>query len=350
MLLSRVRVLVVLAGLLACAPLHAAPVTRKSDAGPNLERYLPADTDFVIAINVKQVVGTPLFVKDFKKKVVELLGNEAVKPFLKGAGVNVFTDVDHVVVALGQSCYQSTEEYGRGNGPLFFFLGRFDPAALHKKMADLAKEMPKVVAPVEVGKAKLYEISLSPREKLYAGVVNRSALVVAMNKPLVVAALGRADGTKKTAFKYKELPAALKAFKPDLALQAVGLQEMITSTTYSSFQAGGGKTEFKRTYHTLGESGIRRFTVRVAGKDDARVTVEMHALEKGDVDAFYKKATDGLDSMKAELQRALMRRPQMAPLVKAFENVKVKKAGRTITFEGLADAAAVQAFVQEIAH
>src|SRR2546430_2388960 len=99
------RLLPSLAVLIFALPLLSAPAPVKHEAVPPLERYLLDDTDCVAVVNVKQIVAAPMFAKQFKKKLETWLVSEAVAPYLKGTGVDLFADVDRIVMVLGRSCH-----------------------------------------------------------------------------------------------------------------------------------------------------------------------------------------------------------------------------------------------------
>src|SRR6516165_3226908 len=124
-------------------PADAAPVRSGPSGLGQLEKYLPDDADGVMVVNLKPILASPFFTKNYKTKVETLLKHDAVQPWLKDAGFDPLKDIEHLVVALGASCHSDSP--GREDGPVFLALGKFDTAKMHDKLASLAKEMPKVL-------------------------------------------------------------------------------------------------------------------------------------------------------------------------------------------------------------
>jgi hypothetical protein len=309
--------------VLAVAPtLVAAPVPLKPPADAPLERYLLDDADCVTVVNVKQVVAAPLFARHFKKKLATWLASEPLAPFLKGTGLDPFKDIDRVVLVLGRSCH--SDKAGASGGPVLLVQGRFDPALLHRKMAQLARDMPKAVALQEVGRNKFYKYGAGSGEN-FAAVLDRSTLMLAGRKEHIVAALLKAAGKKRTAFVHKGVPALIKALKPDLAVQAFGLETMVTNTSHTFSKGNGGDTIESVKHHTLGDSGFRSFSVRIAVKGDARVRVELAGKNKTDFERTCKQVTEGFDLVKQLVKQQVLQKPEQAPLSRAIDSVKVKK-------------------------
>jgi hypothetical protein len=327
------RLLLVLVVLTFTGPLWSAPAPVKTYAVPPLERYLLDDTDCVAIVNVKQIVASPMFAKHFKKKLETLLASAPFAPFLKGTGVDLLTDVDRIVLVLGKSCH--SEKPGTEEGPVLLVQGRFNPAVLHQKMTQLAKDMPKVVT-LPDDKTKVYMLQLGSGEKTFAAILDRSTVMIAGRKEHVLTALAKAAGTKRTTFANKAVPVALKTLKPDLAVQAFGLEETIVNSTH---------TPNGRKQHTMGESGFRGFTVRVAVKDDIRATVELSGKNKDAFEKSAKQITEGFDFIKPLLKQQIAAKQELAPLGRALDGLKITKANDSLHFEGVLDAAGLQALI-----
>src|SRR5262249_26961726 len=142
------------AALLApAAPAAAAPAP---PSRPDLSRFLLDDTDFVLVVNVKQILASPLFTKHYQKQAQEFLKNDVVKPWLEGTDFDPLRDVERLTVVLGPSCFP-TDQAGEG-GPVVFVQGRFDPDKLRAKAEKMAESMPALLKAHAVGDAKVFEL------------------------------------------------------------------------------------------------------------------------------------------------------------------------------------------------
>jgi hypothetical protein len=143
--ITRVRVALAalaLLGFTLAAP--SAPVPRPGGPSvPRLEKYLLDDADFVLLVNVKQVLSSPMYKKSFEKPVEEFLKQPAAQAILKDAGFDPLKDIGWVAIYAGRSCHpRDGMPPGFNSGPVFALHGKFDGAKLHAKMAQLAKENP----------------------------------------------------------------------------------------------------------------------------------------------------------------------------------------------------------------
>src|SRR4051812_38681330 len=98
------RLLAPLALLFGALVVSAAPSPADSDPEPGagplpaLDRFLPDDAHFVLSIDVKGILASPLFTKQLDKDAKTLLAIPAVDKVLKSAGLNPLKDIDRIVV------------------------------------------------------------------------------------------------------------------------------------------------------------------------------------------------------------------------------------------------------------
>jgi hypothetical protein len=330
---SLAAVLLVAVGPAAAAP---APAPR-----PDLTRFLLDDTDFVLVVNVKQILASPAFTRNFQKQVQDLLQSDAVKPWLEGTGFDPLKDVERLVVVMGRSCHPS--ENNDESGPLLFVQGRFDPDKLHAKMVKLAASMPGSLQAHTIDGLKAYQLK-TPGPAGIGCLLDRHTLLVGPpRKDLIGDAVARYTGKKKVELKYKALKPLLDKMSPDASVSFVGLGEMITGTS-TMVRNDGMKTTRTVTHHTLGEQGIAGIqgAVTVGAEAKGRVTLTAKSEEQGK--KLAKEMTDGLGMARAELQRLVEKQPMYAAVLSVLQSVRITNKGRTITLEGQADAEAVKAF------
>jgi hypothetical protein len=345
-LLRRPTWLSALALLALACPTGAAPV-RPGTPGvlPTLQKYLPDDADGVLLVNVKQIVASPLYTRNFKKKFDTLLAKDEVKPYLKDLGFDPLKDVEHLAIILARSCH--AEKPGSGDGPIFLAFGKFDSAKLKKKMGALAAKHPKVVQAHSAGGSKFYELRglLGGSGAAYAAQLDRGTLILAGRKGHVTDALAKASGKKKTKLKYPALTAALKKWKDKTSVQGVALESMVTHGGYSATKGAGGGVEYRVILHTLGESGFKGARLNVDVKDVAKGSATLTAKDKGKLKTLLKKLVDGKEQAVVSGRRAAERERGLAPLIDFLANVKVKSTADSIVMEGKASATVFQAFL-----
>src|SRR5215469_136225 len=153
--LNHSRTWLLAVALLASAlPAAAAPAPA---ARPDLSRFLIDDTDFVLVVNVKQILASPAFTRNYQKDVEGLLQSDIVKPWLEGTGFDPLKDVERLIVVMGRSCHPT--ENDTAHGPLLFLQGRFDPDKLRAKADKLAESMPGLLKSHTLDGVKVYELA-----------------------------------------------------------------------------------------------------------------------------------------------------------------------------------------------
>src|SRR5262249_38311994 len=153
--------------------------------------------DFVVQINVEQLLASPLYKQNYQKQAEELLKMEAVQAVLKDTGLDPLKDLKRVTLVTGRSCPPDVEKTGKMGMPVVILEGHFDKAKLQAKAEQLAKDG-KALKIHAVGDDKVYEVlNLPGNEKGFVALVGEDTLVASGLKEQVVTALEKAAGKKK---------------------------------------------------------------------------------------------------------------------------------------------------------
>jgi hypothetical protein len=336
----RTLTLLAVLALPLAAPAAPAPDTdpEPTSAAPALDRFLPDDSHFVLSIDVKAAVSSPLLSKHLKKDAQTLLATPAVAQVLKDAGVDPLKDVDRLVMSMGNSCFPASRS---DQGPVLLAVGRFNENKLRAVLADKGKT-------VEVGKAKVYEVQALGPGKGYVAVLGRNAVLLAPNQALIAEALDKAANKRKTRLTSKELAAALKNFKKDHAVQMVGLEEMVVGSMVSSTSDGTGKTVTTVKHTRLGEGGFKRIDLAVAVKDGLKGTLTLGVKDRmalAKMEALVKATHQQMVEAATKVAQA---EPKFAPAAAAVRKVKLSTKGDGITIAAEADAEAVKSLLLAI--
>jgi hypothetical protein len=325
----------------------AAPAPKTGPA-LQIDKYLPDDVDGVLVINVKQIMSSPGYKKNFHKQLADLVARAEVQEYLKDIGFDPLKDIEQVVLCLSKSCFR-TEGRNRdeGEGPFILFRGKFDSQKLKTKMEAIAKNHADKVSSIDApGGQKIYRID--PHGGPFAAQLDAHTVVIAGVKAHVLDALQKAGGKKTTKFIHKEMPARLKKLDTDTAVQGFALEQMVMTTRYEPVDDGKGKRRMTEKHVTLSDKGFSGAVLRVTVKDDARGSVIWNIKDKTKAKALTQEFNRGLDEIRKEGRRAAERRPQMMPLVRFFDGASIKSTDQTMTMEGKADVDMIQALFQEL--
>jgi hypothetical protein len=190
---------------------------RVSVHAADIDPYLPNDTEAVVTINVRQILDAPFLKKEAPGALEKALEeNGVVLTHLKELDLDPSKDIDSIVLANSR---------GDPDRSLLVVHGRFEVAKFEAKAEELAKAQPKLWSLTNVpdgagGQYKVFKSakgldfsSVRPGLKnkpAYVALLDKRVLVAAQEKDLVIDALDKAKGRKKTALESKELARLLE--------------------------------------------------------------------------------------------------------------------------------------------
>jgi hypothetical protein len=331
--------------LLALAvPALAAPAPAPT---PQVEKYLLDDAEFVLTVNVKQIVASPAFTKQVQKQVEAILKMDAVQPWLKEAGFDPLKDVERLTVATGSSCWAEDPTKGAaGGGPYVIVEGKFDVAKLQATAEKAAKDFPNFFKLGTIGDAKVLEVGPA-REKMTVAVLNDNTVVMAPFKEQIAAALDKAAGKKKTQLKNASLQKLMAKWDAKQAVNVAAIGEMVT-TRYNSTTINNGVQTTKTVQHTFAEEGVQSLLGGLTVGDDIKGSVTITTTEDDKGKNFAANFQKGLAQGIEETTREAARNKEMAPLVEMLKSIKVTVKDRTITIEGHGGAETVEALIKSL--
>ena len=183
-------------GVALTAALLSAPV-RAAD----IDKYLPDGTVFVLSLNVKNLLDSPLLRGD--EKAFKTAMGEASKA-LENFGVDPGKDLNRVVLAAGE---------GGPNNAVMLIEGTFNTAKLQTQLANLAKEKTGNVEPAEDAPAGVYQVKIPAQARRNPGmpsrvlftVLDRNVLAVAADQAALSDVLAKKKGDKKAEVKQEML-------------------------------------------------------------------------------------------------------------------------------------------------
>jgi hypothetical protein len=208
------------AGLLAAAaPLHAAQI----------DPYLPNDAQWMLNVNVRQLLDSPIIKKYALPTLQEKLKeSKDAQDTLTSLGFDPLQDINSVTVA-GPGVESD-------NQPKFLAIihGKFDVTKFQAKAQEAAKDKDRLRI-VQEGGYTLYQVPLPGGPQggaqgsriLYAAIIDESTLVFALDKDRVIDALDKKAG-KKQANLAAEFSALLQNEDPTQSISFVILGNVLT--------------------------------------------------------------------------------------------------------------------------
>jgi len=306
-------------GLALAATLLAAPA-RAGDIDP----YLPADTEAVVTINVRQILGSQLVKKAGLDQLRDLIkAQEEVDGVLKELGFDPFKDIDTLTVA--------SPAGGEQDKGLIIIRGRFNVnkfKARAEKAAKDNKDEFKIhkVKDGQGGEITAYEFSVpNPQggmsQTFFAGFGNRATLLAAPSKDYLIDALKVKDATKA---KLKN-----KSFQELLSKQD-------TQQSFSIAMVGEALT--KSPLAELPIKDILTKITAVAGgvtlSDGIKMEFVIATKEAADARMIKDKLSEGLTTALAFIALAATQQKELAPLLEIVKSIQPTSNNTSVTLKG----------------
>jgi len=323
-MLSRSRLGPRSAVLALVAVLAAAPA-RAADA--ELDRFLPADTEIFVRINIRQLLDSKLVkdhldqVRDYLKQVDEL--NTA----LKDLDFDPFKDIDSITTAAPNS-----NEQDRG---LIIVRGKFKLERFKAKGEDLAKNMADVVKLHKVGdgaggQVNLYEVHIPGQDQvLFVALPNETTLVASAGKDYVADAIKRSSAKDPVALKNKDFQTLLEKLNPKHTLAMAGLGEALAS---------GGDDLAKDILAKLDAVGGG-----ITVEDDIKIELVATAKTPQNAKELKETVNDGVTKGLLIVGLLAMQEPKLNPVLDVLKSVRCTAKEKTLTLKAEVSAEVVDA-------
>jgi len=155
-------------------------------------KYVPADAEAVVHVNVKQILGSPLAKKLLLPQIEKALkDNEQLQQLLTLVGLDPLKDVSGITISnAGQ----------KGDKVLVVFHGKFNADKINTAAEAVAKDKKGDFKITKIGGKNVYESPAKDRT-LYSTLVDDRSLLVATNKDYIAAALDGKTGRINQALK-----------------------------------------------------------------------------------------------------------------------------------------------------
>ena len=190
--------------LLLLALIFAVPANARA---ADVSVYLPAETDLVLTVQVRQIAESELGKKVGADLLKELLG--AVKQAataVEATGLDLLKDFD--VITAGIDLDQTDPPK-----PFALFEGKFDAKKIEESAAAYAKAHPNKLSAINVGGKSAFKLpGGKPAETMYAAIIDDNKLAVAASEKDLEGAFAAAAGRRKAVIS-KELAGLLATAK-----------------------------------------------------------------------------------------------------------------------------------------
>ena len=289
------------------------PVARASEP----DKLLPADSEFVLSLNMKQIVESDIIKKYALENLKQALQGADAKKFLTDLGLDPLKDVERVVI--GGSGKDQSDAKG-----LVIVHGKFDPAKLFQAAEAQTKKDPDHFTLVKDGNDKMFKYQPDNGNPVYGTVVDETTVILSNEKKAITTAL--AVSGKPTL--SKDLSALISKQDDKASLWVVGvLKDKLNNLKLP--KGGGAPANIQGQLEKMETFAL---VVRIGTDIALDVTI---AMKDGDAaEDFGKTIDDGLQQIKGAVPFLAAMNQQLKPLVDVVKTLKSTVKDRTVNITG----------------
>jgi len=326
---TRTAFCTVLALVLLTAPARSAEI----------DAYLPDDTEAVVTINVRQIFDAALFKKEARDALAKAM-EEHGGPLkhLKDLDLDPQKDVDSIVLA---------NVGGDPDRSLLIVHGRFEVAKFEAKADEISKAHPDVwsVTSVPDGAGGQYKVLKSSKwldlsgvrpvlknKPAYVALLDKRALVAAAAKDLVVDALDKSRGRKKTALKSSELAKLLEKANGKQSIWVAALPSVVGKILPVDDDSSI-KDELAR---------IEAISGGITVDDEIKLELALAVKDAEVAREISTEINEGLNIVLTLVAVASREKKELAPALDALKTIKAAAKGNAIILKGTVTAEMIE--------
>lgn len=301
---------------LACLALAAAVFATQASAADT--KYLPDDTEIILNINFKQILDSDLVkaqkdvLAQVKQQVENNIPGDAAK-YLKAVGFDVFRDLGSITVGMPG---KKDEEAG-----FIVIEGTFHPKKFYETAEQAAKDFGDHLKITKSGEFKVLEVQ-DKGKTVYVSMINKTTILVAMQKERMTTALSRAaEGVKGSLKKnVKEL------------LQTTNSKQSISGVATGSALAKHLEDAPIPNAQAIGPAlqAIEGLSGAVTIGKDIQFQLGIGTKDKETAMDFAQKANFGLIVAKGLIAQEAKKDMKLLPLVDVLNTLRAEAKGSSL--------------------
>lgn len=279
-----------------------------------IDKYLPADTEIVIHVNVRQILDAELVKKYGLEPLRSALAGSGMHEVITALGLDPLKDVKTVTIAGPGG--------DRPEKNLIVVHGTFDTERLQAAAVKLAKAKNVPLKIHELKGHKIYETTpleeKGQKDAMFIALPDPDTIVLAAVKDYLVEALDR-RAAKKDATLKKDLVRLIEKVDARQSLWLVGLKSGLGGAALNSDEKAKEILDKLESFST---------GLTVAG--DVKFEVVLAARNAAAADDLKKELSTGLDQARGGIAFIIQNRPELAPLAEVLDAVKIGVQGSAL--------------------
>jgi hypothetical protein len=294
-------------------------------------KLLPADTEAVTSINVRQILDSPLVKNtglDQAKEALDqiLQADDEIRGYVKSLGIDLFRDV-HRITAAGPA----SKESDKG---VIIVEGKFSAENFKKTAAEVSRKRGDHLKVGKIGDREMWEIVVPQQDKtFFVALADEQTLVAGLSKASLRDVLAQADG-KKVDLK-KEMREVIAGVDPKASLYFAAMSDALIQAVQDGLKdanvPNAGKVsdmakDLKKKLNALSGS--------ITIGDDLKFQVALSTKEAKVAREMAQMVTMAQGVGILALNQAAQNNEQLMPLIEVVQNIRAAPKGTMVIIRG----------------
>lgn len=303
--------------------LAAGPVARAAEP----DKLLPADSDTVISINVKQIMDSDIVKKYAVEQMKQALQGADIKKFMDDLGLDPLKDIEKVVI--GGSWTDQNDIKG-----LVIIRGTFDPDKLYRAAEAQTKKDADHFSMIKDGNDVIFKYQPDNGNPVYGTVVDKTTVILGTEKKYVTTATATAAAPPKKVELGKDIAVMINRMDDKASVWVAAVVK--DKLDKLPIPMGGGIPNLQGQ---LGKMDAVTAVLQV--NKDIDLTVNLGMKDDGSADEMGKTVDELLQTVKGALPFLAAQNEQLKPLVDVVKTLKCEVRAKTVTITGKVTGAAI---------
>ncbi|HLN28217.1 MAG TPA: hypothetical protein VK395_10780 [Gemmataceae bacterium] len=281
-----------------------------------VDKYLPNDTAIVAAVNVKQIVESPLIKKYALPHLQDALKkDDETSKILNAVGFDPTKDLTSLTISFD----------GVSSEPKVAVIvhGQFDVDKLAAKAEEEAKNKPDKLVIHKEADGKVYEITAPDGKPGFVAIIDKTTIIFSNQKEYVNDALAKAAGKKKSDVS-KELRTAIEKQDANQSLWAIIPGETLKKSEFINVAEEKAKKNIEK---------IENIVLGITVSKDVKFKVDIATKSADSAKELAEDLKEALNQAKGFLALVAGQQKNIGPIVDLVGAMKLATDGSSITIK-----------------
>ena len=314
-----------LAAVLAVA---LAPSARAAE----VDKLLPADAEYVIQFNLKQILDSGIVKKYALDQIKQALQGNDAQLMLKEIGLDTLKDIEKITIGASGTDQNDAKA-------LILIRGNFDPDKLFKAAEVQAKKDGDRFTMIKDGKDTMFKFQPDTGNPMYGTVLDGKTVAVATDKKIITTA-SAAAAEKKAPAESKDLTGLIARMDDKASMWVAAVtKDKLNNLKLPKGGAGAGDIQGQ-----LGKMDSVTLVLRVT--EDINLDVGLGMATEEAAAEMGKTVDEGLTTIKGALPFLLADNKQLQPLKGVADSLKSEVKSKTVSITAKMPGAVIGALLK----